>query len=96
MAHLPDLASVKFWRILLKTRGKVRKRAIFIAFLSEEGQSFMLATCFATDFLNGQHLVGHPINSHLTCAWPLIVPQPTEIVLSHLIFKKLIELSFRS
>ena len=89
MAHLPDLASVKFWRILLKTRGKVRKKAIFIAFLSDEGQSFMLATYFVTDFLNGQHLVGHPINSHLTCARPSIVPQPTEIILSHLFLRNL-------
>ena len=35
----------------------------------------MLVTCSVTDFLNGQHLAGHPINSHLNCARPFVVSQ---------------------
>ena len=95
MAHLPDQALIL--KNIIKKSLKGKEKGNLYCFVR-----LMLATCFVTDFLIGQHLIGHPINSHLNCAQPFIVSQPTEfilqpkIVLSHLFFQKLIELSFRS
>ena len=57
-------------------------RTLVVKFLARtlvKGESFA-GDVFVTDFLIGQHLVGHPINSHLNCAQLLIVIQPTEVI----------------